>query len=451
MNQEITWRGGDDLFARWDVATSRAWAIPGFALFFLMLVVPTVYKPIKIVLLLAVVTVIAGMILRRDGRIGIHGSIVAWTWFLTCIGLFFALRGVVRGHPGSVSNLTIFVLWPWLYLYFIAGASKQWMMRSLLLVMFVAIIAIEFLSVQYVLYELGLWPDWLYLQLNMDQAIGFYDGFLEYRLISLDSLIFLLPWLTAVLLLTPTAESGRGDPFALRIPKWLVWTVWAAGVALCYLSGRRSLMIVVLLAPLFTLVLRRAVGIDNKSDGAGILKALGGIAVAGTVIVMFLQMNYGITIAAIWEMVMAGFDTQYSLSASIRAKQFEELMAAWREQPILGTGFGADIGPYRGGELVGSTKINTASWSYELQYVTLLMNTGIVGFLLYLAGVSWLFWKAIETARRRPGIRHVLAPVLVGTLCFLIATSINPYLLKYDFLWVLFLPLLFVNYCLVED
>jgi hypothetical protein len=65
--------------------------------------------------------------------------------------------------------------------------------------------------------------------------------------------------------------------------------------------------------------------------------------------------------------------------------------------------------------------------------------------LLYLAGVIWIFWQAIGVMRRSP-LSASLRPVVVGSICFLLANATNPYLAKFDYLWTIFLPLAYVNF-----
>lgn len=56
----------------------------------------------------------------------------------------------------------------------------------------------------------------------------------------------------------------------------------------------------------------------------------------------------------------------------------------------------------------------------------------------------------------RPNFMKVVAgwqyilPVLVGTACFLIANTTNPYLAKFDYIWVVFLPVALINIWLLD-
>ena len=41
-------------------------------------------------------------------------------------------------------------------------------------------------------------------------------------------------------------------------------------------------------------------------------------------------------------------------------------------------------------------------------------------------------------------------PILVGTTCFLIGNATNPYLAKFDYIWVIFLPVTVINLWLLD-
>ena len=114
-----------------------------------------------------------------------------------------------------------------------------------------------------------------------------------------------------------------------------------------------------------------------------------------------------------------------------RRNQYLALLQEWMATPFIGTGFGG---------VAAYTRSVEQPWSYELSYMALLFHTGILGFLLYGASVCWIYVKSILIIRSSDKIGLLLAPVLVGTTSFLIANATNPYLEKYDYLWVLFLP-----------
>ena len=76
---------------------------------------------------------------------------------------------------------------------------------------------------------------------------------------------------------------------------------------------------------------------------------------------------------------------------------------------------------------------------------------GLVGILVYGSAVICLFARGIAVTRQQPEAAIILIPLLSGLFCFLIANATNPYLEKFDHMWVLFLPVAFLNAFLLKS
>ena len=66
------------------------------------------------------------------------------------------------------------------------------------------------------------------------------------------------------------------------------------------------------------------------------------------------------------------------------------------------------------------------------------------------AGVAWIYWMGIRMIRERGVLERMMFPTLVGLSGFLVANGTNPYLARYDGLWVIFLPIALINFWLLE-
>ena len=133
----------------------------------------------------------------------------------------------------------------------------------------------------------------------------------------------------------------------------------------------------------------------------------------------------------------SGFRFDSDVVAMSRRDQFVALVGGWLEQPVFGSGHGAPA--------PGVIRSIETPWAYELTYVALLYHAGIVGVVAYGSGLLWMF----ITARRIAATGWSQAPYLISTLVglssFLLANATNPYLEKYDSIWVLFMPVAFIN------
>ena len=120
----------------------------------------------------------------------------------------------------------------------------------------------------------------------------------------------------------------------------------------------------------------------------------------------------------------------------IRKAQYISMMDEWSNTPLIGTGLG---------EVASYIRNADQPWTYELSYVALLYHTGFIGFFIYSAGILWVYIQSYFVLRHDEKLGMYLGPVLIGTTCFLIGNASNPYLEKYDYLWVVFLPIAIVN------
>jgi hypothetical protein len=411
-------------------------AFPGYLLFFIMLFVPTVYQEIKAGLLLLVLGIISIGALRRD-HLALHPVILLWTLFQVTVGLAFMLLGLAHGAPGALRMGTVYVLWPLVYSLLIASAATEEILRGLCRVLVVATLAIGLYGTSYILHTVGWFPDFLYIPLDQGQGIGLYQGYIEINLYSISSLLFLVPFLVAALLTWPSALT-------MPVSRFWLWFALIAGSLLTLLSGRRALLLVVALSPGIALFFRAFLPLPGRwvsqrltlrfATGVGIV--LGGIAV-------YLNYIYGFSTDAVFEMFAAGWDfTTGQESSLVRGEQFTALLQEWLARPFFGAGHGASA--------AGSIRSIETPWAYELSYMALLFHTGMLGFLAYLAGVVWVFWMGVRIIRAGNALSLYMVPVLAGTACFLIANATNPYLEKYDYLWVIFLPVACINFWLLH-
>jgi hypothetical protein len=406
----------------------------GFVLFFLMIVVPTVYQPLKGVLLASVV---AGIVWRvmRSGRLALHPLIVAGSAAFIALGLVFVLRGIWLGAPGAIRMSTVYVVWPVVYTVLIAGVSSERILRGLSRLLVAATIVISLYSLTYILWEVGWWPTALYIPLDQGQGFNAVGGTVEFNLYSISSLIFLVPFVTALVILR-VAEADAGRRFSM-------WVALGLGLLVSILTGRRALLLVLAVAPLlawsFRLLLR-----DRDSQQPLPARFRAAIVPIGVVLIgaLIAPFAFGLRASAALQWFASGFRFSSDPIAMMRASQSAELLSGWWQSPWFGWGYGA-IHP----TLVRSVE---TPWAFELSYLALLFNTGAVGTFLYAIGLAFIFLAGFVMARSGHRLGRPLLAILVGTATFLIANATNPYLPKFDYEWVIFLPLAFINLWLLE-
>jgi hypothetical protein len=120
-----------------------------------------------------------------------------------------------------------------------------------------------------------------------------------------------------------------------------------------------------------------------------------------------------------------------------RADQARALISNWLSEPIFGSGFGQGVSE--------TVRDDERPWIYELYYLLILFNTGIVGAALYSALLIVPGRTLVGICTRGAIEAEVVFPVLVAYIVFLIGSASNPYLGSFDFMFVVFFALALSN------
>jgi hypothetical protein len=408
-------------------------ALPGYLLFFLMMFVPTSYQIIKAPLLLLSVGAVAFAALRR-GWLPLHMSIVRILLVNVAAGLFFIGIGLVNGAPGALAVSTVYCAWPVMMTILVAGITER-RLASLSRVLVFAAIAVEYYIIAYVLTEAGHLPHWLFVSLDDNHGMSLEDGTIRVSFPSSASLVFLVPFAWAMLMTWPNRER-------LPVRRIYLWVALLLGVANTFLSGRRAILLTVALAPFiaagFWFFLES--GLRHRARRR-IVQVTAGAILMGLALFGVLQLRFGLDPQAMYNSFASGFDFGANEDSAARKVQFIAMVHEWRESPIVGLGHGAAAR-----ESVRSFEF---PWSYELSYVALLFHTGIAGVVVYSLSVLWIFVQGFRILRKGGQLALYMLPALTGLTCFLIANATNPYLEKYDFMWVIFFPVAIINLDLI--
>ncbi|PEQ02661.1 O-antigen ligase family protein [Bacillus toyonensis] len=418
---------------------NKIYSYPAYLLFFMMLFAPASYKPIKIILIgLTLLIIVVNIMFNKRGQINIDMRVLGITWFLVLMGLIFMMIGSFNGNPGALTVGTVHVVWPILYLILIMGITSQGILDGIMKTLVFSTIIIEVYILTFVLHSKGTLPSFLYLELDLGQSIGFYGNYMEFNIYSLSSLIFLLPFIFSALCVWQKNDQ-------IQIKKIWLWLALGLGCIVLLLSGRRALFLTTAISPIplmfFVWFLPKQ---KKKLIKRTMRKMFALLFVLIIGILIYVQSRFDFDFTVFTQMFKSGFDfTDTSNESSyLRYLQFNALIDGWKEHPLFGAGLGAQAG--------NVIRNAAAPWDYELQYVAYLFHTGIVGFLCYAFGVIWIFIKGLKMFKRGSEESVYMIPVLVGTFCFLVANATNPYLAKYDYLWVIFLPVGILNYWLLR-
>ena len=393
------------------------------ALIFLALFVPTAYVPIKIAVLLVGLFSITILLLKKE--LLLNKETILACGMLSIFGLVNSLHGAFNNNPGAYRVLTVMSAWPIVYGYFSVLANQAKGMATLGRLFFLILTCIVAYSFLFLGYAAGFIPEALYVDLDQGQGAGFYEGFTEYSLYSISSLIFLVPFVI---------HRAISLHYEKRLRLEIILLL-GASIVLVFLTGRRAVQLVLLLTPI--MIYASHVILDckfRKSRKVNPRYALLSISLylLGVLGVVYLLGEMGTRTDVMWSTFSEGFDFKQGKDATVRAQQYHSLMHGWLNSNLLfgvGNGGAADI--IRSEEFV---------WAYELTYVYLLFSTGIVGVTFYFAWFGWGLIRVKNGLKLKPGMASYVAPMITGVFGLGIAAATNPYFGKFDYLWIIMLP-----------
>ena len=409
-------------------------ALPWYVFLLSMVFLPTEFKRTKIVILILLLLEVFIMVLfRNKGSFKMKPVIFLWFLFYASVGVFFAFIGLLRGAPSVMGSLRVFVLWPICYLILITAFVEFKYLKHLVNLLVASSFFIGLFSIWIVLYRIGIIPDYLYPVLFNKQSASIENGQLvAMHFKSIDSLLFLVPFIISSLITWPTKYVGVKF-------KCLLLVAFLILLIPSFMGARNALTGVVILSPFISFFITKLTNTEYSTVYSKISYVKIALFVSCVVLVSshFLQID----LSAIFDKFINKFDYNNNGSAIIRRDQFVALWRAFLTNPILGAGFGNTLNSPQFENVTG----------FELSYLFLLFQSGILGFILYSSGILWLYYQIIMIMKKEPTIGVYLHPILVGMTCFLLANATNQYLLTFDYMWVIFIPVAIVNLYYVSN
>lgn len=386
-----------------------------FTFFFGMILFPTKLQALRIFLFIPVILIIINYLRKNNYSFKINRVIVILFVLTLFVSIYGLLNGYINNSIGAKEYFTSYILWPTFFTLLIpilGNYDLKSVINKLLNPLFI------FLSFSILLYiPLAL--------LNIQNPLLFYYEIMDVRInFQSTSPEFSAPFMGFFALMIPYNLINFFDSIINRKINMNKLLLTFLSLLVLIISGRRGLWLAVLVSLTFFLIYNYY----NR------------LRFSLIIISIFL-----IAIVAILSIDKFGYDIQdfksslkIDLSQSsdyTRVNQFNSLIDEWSKNILFGNGIGSftdDRSIY-----------DQQPWAYELQYVLLLYQVGLVGFLIYFLSFSYIFLKTLIHSKKNNLYEHNF--ILCGVFTFILINSTNPYLLKLDFLWILFLPIIFYN------
>lgn len=386
-----------------------------------MLVLPTTFQ-LQRGILLGAMFLVGCVVAFQHWRV--HQDIlILWAATMT-VGALGITWGALNAAPGAFSVTTVYFIWPAVYLVFIGLAHELVVIKKLVSALLLGISLATLMALVILTAGILGFSDLINPLFSFqDAGFGNYDGVIEFRLYNLTTVMFGFPFVFGFLLV------GRKTLRPLQ--KLCLWVLLTFILIVALGSGRRMFWLLVLITPvmaLFYLQVSRA-----RLNSVSFIKVTFSLLVAATILVSLGVQIFGVDFVSIATKFSAAFQG-VEVSSSIRFEQAAALWQAFSSSPLIGNGFGSTV-----------DSEHRQSWAFELSYMALLNNVGLLGFLVYGIAVGWIVLKGIQISRKDQDFAGLFVPVVTGMTGFLIMNATNPYLAKFDYLWVIFLPVALIN------
>ncbi|WP_316746904.1 O-antigen ligase family protein [Pedobacter gandavensis] len=408
----------------------------GALLFLLMLAAPFELNVIKIsiISLLVTISIINILIIKR-----IQLAKPVLIWFLSFIGfgIFFSIWAMFMPYNRIdliIRSMPVNILWPILYFLVMPFINSEEVIELLHKTMILGALLISLYLVGGALSYLGVLPIPSSFFSLVKPVVGKYDASIQLFLPSTTSLLFLIPFLVSYLLLQIFKKH--------RINPTFIVLALVLGIPAIIITARRALILNLLITPVLIYIFLYLARVNlSKTVKAKLIKLFVGFIiicfVAGIILIKYEILN----LDPLVDLFINGFDfseKSQDEGSIARAEQSVGLIQSWKDYPILGSGLGS------ASEYVNRSE--ATPWVYELSYLTLLFQTGIVGLLFYFGLLFWIFYKGIMLIRENSKFIFII-PSLIGCFCFLLGNASNPYIIAFDHMWTIFIPIGFINFC----
>lgn len=415
------------------LSTSIGTYVIGVFLFF-MLLFPSQYQSVRGIFLSVIIFCSILLVIKKPTVWHISKEILAVSLACLLMSVLSLSYGVYLNNPGAIPAFTVYLIWPILFIWIVGFSSNQESMYLMIKVIIMASFVIALSILLFVLSTVLGFGGTGFLEI-FNIRMGLFHGAIKVSSQMTPVLLFFLPFSICLLLIRKQLSSGQFSNFWRKL---LILTILLTVMNLL-ITGRSVFWLIALISLPLVFFVVYACGMRVSIFKFMPYSLLAIIVIAGIsyfVSGTLLELDLGVYFDLFMDKI---FNVSDPSSAGYRRyEQFVHLREGIYSAPIFGKGFGAV--EYGGSDV----------WQFELSYVGLLFQVGILGMSTYVASIIWLVATLVKVSRKDKSIAVLVAPILSGMLGFLVANATNPLLSKFDFLWVIFLPLALANYALYK-
>lgn len=390
----------------------KLYAVVGFLIFILMLIVPTNYMIIKISLIVFLFTRI--IVFRKSMQFQCNKIILFVIFLIILKGIIWLLYGMLHGNPVEkiLSLFPFLCLWPLLYLSLILNISSKQVFYFLCRIILYAHVFIVFYNL-YALFSVfvGLEPFSFFeseaIFVASEDSYGISNP-------SLQQLVFTTPFFFTLMI---TDNLNIFNRF------WAI-VIFFMTIFVMILSSRGIMILILGLLPLIPFSVK-FISNNIKYNFSKFYFFMFIVLVVSSTYLFSTDMFENVI-----NPLVEKFDEDTDI---VRFSQRKMLLDIWRDNPFVGNGYGT----------VYFDSIRGKHDGVESMYHADLANTGLIGFSFFIFYILLIFYWAIKLYRSSNDI--MIFACVLGLFFYLLASATNPFLASFDRMYPIYLTLSIFN------
>jgi len=397
-----------------------------------MMFAPAAWQFIKIPIVIVSVALLI-LYYLREIRKELNILLIIWFAVLLSYGIIWSFIGELNSNPGVSDLFRLNVIWVVLYALYVFYIDTTDKFKSLVKTMVWATIAISLYNIAIALSAIDIIPNvnsFLAVDDELTNTIGFYQNFITLQSNNIGSLVFLAPFVLALYVTNSSYFFG--------LSKRILAVSVLLAIITVLISGRRALWLEMIVTP-FLLFLFNLHNVDKSS-----IKPTRSI-IKFYLVTFLLLIATGLLLTNYfgWDVNLFKDRFTNAFESGVRQEQAAALFKGFIESPLIGSGFGIGVE-----DVVRSYE---RPWTYELTYMLMLYNTGILGSTLYIICCGIIYLCLIRFIKNGLHDNAITSSLLNAFTCFIIANSTNPYFGTYDYMWMLYFPMAYINVVQTES
>lgn len=375
-------------------------------------IMPRAYGSQKLPILLLLLVLLLINFFSKKTSVGMSRPILFFFIFaaINALALFV---GVLHGNPDQaiIDGLRIGVIFPIIFALLWTSLADFNYEKYINKIVELSAICILVIIVLAIFQEIGIGYFFTINFLEENQLrVGVHEGYLQVTSHNVGSLFFISGYLLYYVVANQSKIANRCSVFAL-----------CCALLAAMLSGRRALHLAIFLTPIF-LFFTAKIFAEKKSVTKRIVKLWLAVVLGVAMFLVYLFLNGHLN----FDNFVDRFALVFEDDGGARTSQAASLFSAFLSNPFFGSGIGGTTDVIRSDD---------APWVYELTYLQLLFNFGIVGMALF----AILFFSQIWRIRFNARYSHMNYSIEVksmfsGAIFLMFGAATNPYLGSFDFM-----------------